>query len=342
MPILDGSSFKPAWWLRSGHLQTLWPALWRPAPRPATTRECLPTPDGDFIDLDWHGEASAPIVILVHGLSGSSRSPYIRGMQAALRDRGFRSVAMNFRGCGGRPNRTARCYHSGDTEDLDHLYRHLARAHPRAPLAVVGYSLGGNVVLKWLGERRGEVEVFAAVAVSTPLLLNLCADRMDLGFSRVYRNHMLRELKDYLKTKRDHLLAAGHRSEADKLDRLGDLAPLRSFWEYDDRVIAGLYPFRDVHDYYAKSSSRQYLKSIGAPTLIIHSRDDPFMTPEVIPGADELSETVLLEVTPGGGHVGFIAGNLPGRPDYWLERRIPAFLEERLNRASAPGAFARA
>lgn len=328
MPIIERSSFKPAWWLFNTHLQTLWPALCRRPPHPRRIRERLTTADGDFVDLDWCGNASAPIVILLHGLSGSSRSKYIEGMQEALAKCGLRSVALNFRGCSGRLNHTARCYHSGDTEDLDYLYRRLKQREPGTPLAAVGFSLGGNVLLKWLGEQNGVLDLFAAAAVSVPLQLNLCADRMDRGFSRLYRNHLLRDLKRYVGQKCEHLRNLGNFKEAAKLERLGDLSPLRSFWEYDDQVVARLYAFRDVHEYYQKSSSRQYLKSIRTPTLIVQSRDDPFMMPGVIPGASELSPWVHLEITQGGGHVGFVSGRVPGQPDYWLEQRIPEFLAQ--------------
>jgi predicted alpha/beta-fold hydrolase len=304
----------------------------RRAPNPGTVRERLETPDGDFLHLDRHGPEQAPIVLLLHGLTGSSRSGYVRGMQSALAARGFRSVAMNFRGCSGEPNHTARAYHSGETGDLDHVYRTLRERHPNTPLAAVGYSLGGNVLLKWLGEGRGERELFAAVAVSAPLLLDRCASRMDRGFSRIYRDRLVAELKEYVAWKRDFLLAAGHSGEAEKLRALGDLAEVRSFWDYDDRVVARLYGFRDVHDYYGRSSARQYLKDIRVSTLVIHSRDDPFMTPEVVPSESELSDDVSLEINARGGHVGFIAGAHPGRPRYWLEERIPGFLQQELRR----------
>jgi predicted alpha/beta-fold hydrolase len=329
MPILH-SGFKPAWWLHGPHLQTLWPTLCRRSPALARCRERLETPDGDCVDLDWCGEAPAPIVILLHGLTGSSCSRYIEGMQSALFKRGLRSVALNFRGCSGRPNYTARCYHSGDTADLNFLYRLLRTREPATPLAAVGFSLGGNVLLKWLGEQGKEADLFAAAAVSVPMQLHLCADRMDSGFSRLYRNRLLRELKQYVRQKREYLRRSGNAEEAEKLERLGDLSALRSFWEYDDQVVARLYGFRDVHDYYRKSSSRQFLKAIRTPTLIVQALDDPFMTPAVIPGEDELSPSVYLEITESGGHVGFIAGRVPGRPRYWLDERIPAFLAERL------------
>lgn len=328
MPFFEETRFKPAWWLNSPHLQTLWPALLRRLPALPTVRERLATPDGDFIDLDWYGgESPAPLVLLLHGLAGSAQSFYIQGMQAALARRGWRSAALNFRGCSGEPNRTARCYHSGDTGDLDFLYRHLRQRAPQVPLAAVGFSLGGNVLLKWLGERGGAADLLGAAAVSAPMQLNHCADRLDHGFSRFYRNHLLRELKAYIQRKRDYLRRFGPPGEREKLDRLGDLSGIRSFWEYDGRVVARLYGFRDAEDYYRQSSSRQYLQSIRIPTLIVQARDDPFTTPEILPGEDELSSHVRLEITAGGGHVGFVAGS-PTRPRYWLEQRIPGFFQE--------------
>ncbi|MEN8260064.1 MAG: hydrolase [Pseudomonadota bacterium] len=323
------SAFKPAWWLASPHLQTIWPALIRRVGPPARRRERIETADNDFIEVDWSGSGRSPIVILIHGLSGSSNSGYIKGLQHALLNRGFRSVAMNFRGCSGIPNRRARSYHSGDTEDLDALYRLLRQREPNTPIAAVGYSLGGNVLLKWLGERRGELKLFATVAVSVPMLLSACATRMDTGFSRIYRNTLLSELKQYLKVKHRHLEQLDLSEEAEKLKNLGNLRDTRSFWEYDDRVIAKLYPFKDVHDYYQQASSRQFLRHIRVPTLIIHAVDDPFMTPQVIPAREELSSFTSLELCNGGGHVGFITGMTPGRPMYWLESRIPDFLVER-------------
>lgn len=327
---MDNTAFQPAWWLPGSHPQTVWQPLFRHRPRPATVRERLDTPDGDFIDLDWHGPTAGPVAMLLHGLTGSSVSPYIRGMQAALAGQGWRTVAMNFRGCGGEPNRTARGYHSGETGDLDQLYRTLRQRHPGRPLAAVGFSLGGNVLLKWLGERGHEAEVVAAAAVSVPLRLDLCADRLDSGFSRLYRNQLLRDLKLYVTRKRRHLEALGRKTEALKLEELGDLSAIRSFWEYDDWVVARLYGFRDAHDYYRQSSSRRFLGDIRRPTLVIQARNDPFLSPVMLPEQAELPPLVQLEITQDGGHVGFVGGMLPWRPEYWLERRIPDFLAEAL------------
>ena len=323
-------AFVPAWWLPGPHLQTLWPALCRRIPKLEVQRQRLATPDGDFLDLDWFGPAGKPLAILLHGLSGSSRSIYILGMQQALARSGWGSVALNFRGCSGHPNDTARCYHSGETSDLDFVYRWIRAHHPERSIAVIGFSLGGNVLLKWLGEQGSARDVLAAVAVSAPLQLNLCADRLDQGLSRLYRNSLLAELKAFVHWKRVHLSRQGRAEEAEKLAALGDLSDIQSFWQYDDRVVARLYGFRDAAHYYQSSSARAYLNGIQRPTLIIHARNDPFMTPSVVPKESELSPWVQMELSGDGGHVGFVGGTVPGRPCYWLETRIPAFLMSRL------------
>jgi predicted alpha/beta-fold hydrolase len=321
------TTFKPAWWLSNSHLQTLYPALLRKAPAPPDyRRERLTTPDGDFIDIDYCGTGKQPLIILIHGLAGSSQSGYIKGLQAALFRQGMRSAVLNFRGCSGSSNNKARCYHSGETEDIHFLYQTLRQREPETPLGVVGFSLGGNVLLKWLGEQGGRLDLFAAVAVSVPLLLGVCATKLDSGFSKCYRANLLRELKKYMRIKLQHLEHIGQSEEAMKIKALGDLSAIGSFWEYDDRVVAKLHGFIDVHDYYQRSSSRQYLKSIKVPTLLIQANDDPFMTEEVLPEPDELSPDIQLEITEYGGHVGFISGPSPFSPEYWLDQRIPEFL----------------
>ncbi|SJM95244.1 Alpha/beta hydrolase fold protein [Crenothrix polyspora] len=290
------------------------------------------TPDHDFIDIDWFGEDHQPLIILLHGLSGSAQSTYIVGLQHVLLQQGFRSVALNFRGCSGESNRTARCYHSGETQDIHFLYQTLRTREPDTSIGAVGFSLGGNVLLKWLGEQGDKITLFGAVAVSVPLLLNRCASKLDNGFSKLYRANLLRELKGYIRTKHHHLEQIGQADEADKIKQLGDLSGIKSFWQYDDCVVAPLHGFKDVHDYYRRSSSRQFLKSITLPTLIIQAVDDPFMTKDVLPGMNELSTSVYLETTQGGGHVGFVSGNNPFKPFYWLDQRIPAFLKQMLEK----------
>lgn len=225
------SQFKPAWWLKHAHLQTLYPALWR---------ERLTTPDHDFIDIDYCGTGSAPLIILLHGLTGSSQSSYIKGWQQVLLQHGFRSVTLNFRGCSGEYNRLARCYHSGETEDIHFLYQTLRQREPTTPIAVIGFSLGGNVLLKWLGEQGKQLDLFAAVAVSVPLLLNVCATKLDTGFSKLYRANLLREFKHYISEKQQHLEKLGATQEANKIKQLGDLTAINSFWQYDEVMVAKL------------------------------------------------------------------------------------------------------
>lgn len=337
MPITQ-HCFRPPWWLNSPHMQTLYPALLRKFKPMQRMRERLSTPDGDFIDLDWYGDNTRVIVILLHGLSGSSASGYILGLQQSLRQAGMASVAMNFRGCSGEPNRAARCYHSGETEDIEFVYRTLRKRHPESLFAAVGFSLGGNVLLKWLGEQGSLSGLSAAVAVSVPLVLNECATKLDQGFSRIYRKHLLDELKRYMHEKQRFLQQNGLEVEADRLVRLGTLSDIKSFWQYDDRVVAKLHGYADVHDYYRRSSSRQFLASIRVPTLVIQAADDPFMTPAVLPAADELSPQVELEIYSGGGHVGFVSARKLFKPEYWLDSRIPLFLRKQLaNQGMRPG-----
>ena len=329
--MLIQSTFKPAWWLKNSHLQTLYPALLRKPENPVLKRERLLTPDDDFIDIDFCGEGDQPLVILLHGLTGSSQSVYIKGLQQALWQQGLRSAALNFRGCSGEYNHSSRCYHSGETGDIDFLYRTLRAREPDTQMAAVGFSLGGNVLLKWLGEQGKKVQIFAAVAVSVPLVLSACASKLDSGFSKLYRASLLRELKEYVHLKQQHLASLGKSEEAEILRQIGDLDSINSFWQYDDRVIAKLYDFANVEDYYQRSSSRQFLQAITVPTLLIQAQDDPFMTPEVIPELSELSASVSLEISARGGHVGFISGNNPLQPEYWLDQRIPEFLQQQLN-----------
>ncbi|QSA99111.1 hydrolase [Methylococcus sp. EFPC2] len=320
--------FLPARGLANPHLQTLASSLFRHPPRLNRRRDRLETPDGDFVDLDWAGHPERGVILLLHGLTGSSNSVYIRSLQQALIRRGYSSVALNFRGCGGTPNRLARCYHSGDTDDVHHLYEQVRVRHPGLPIGAVGFSLGGNVLLKWLGERQPDLR--AAVAVSVPFLLNRCADRMDTGFSRLYRDRLLTELRDYLAAKLHYLERSGNREEARKLRALGDLSDARSFWEFDGRVIAPLYGFRDAADYYARCSSRPFIRHIRTATLVLHAEDDPFVPADAIPNADECARSVQLEISRHGGHVGFMGRRGGLMPHYWLDARIVHFLDQHL------------
>ncbi len=314
--------FKPAWWLRNPHLQTLWPVFFRRRLRPPLRRERLELPDGDFVDLDWTLNDSGPIVIIFHGLEGSSHSHYARGMLSALPRHGMRAVLMHFRGCSGESNRLARAYHSGDTGDIDFLVRTIKTREPDTPLAAIGYSLGGNALLKWLGEQGISAPVQCAVAVSVPFLLHESTAHMNRGLSRLYQWHLLKSLK---------------RGAYRKAAKFTPPAPLReinrmkSFYEFDDRITARLHGFKGAMHYYTSSSSRQFLNRIRIPTLIVHASDDPFMHARVIPGKPELSPSVELSLHAHGGHVGFVGGAFPWRPRYWLDEQLPVWLKRHLH-----------
>jgi uncharacterized protein len=320
------STFQPAWWLPGPHLATIFPALARRRVPLAARRQTFELPDGDFVELAWvDGSANehTPAVLVLHGLEGSIDSPYVRGILAAIARRGWRAVLLHFRGCAGAPNRLARAYHSGETGDVRTIVEYLARELPRAPLAIIGYSLGGNVLLKYLGEEGAQARsrVAGAVAVSVPLLLAPCADRLRRGFSRVYDRWLLRSLRASFRRKSAQVDLGLPLSRA-------DLARISCLREFDDKITAPLHGFAGADDYYQRSSSRPYLAQIEVPTLILQARDDPFMTEAVLPAETELSTAVTLELSERGGHVGFISGNNPFAPEYWLERRIPEFLAE--------------
>ncbi|CAM3951472.1 putative esterase YheT [Pseudomonas reidholzensis] len=328
MPSLP-ARFRPAIGLANPHLQTLWGPLWRKPPALERDRERVWLADGDFIDLDWHGPHvhDAPLVVVLHGLTGSSSSPYVKGLQHALQVRGWASVAVNWRGCSGEPNLLARSYHSGASEDLAEIIRHLRAQRPLAPLYAVGYSLGGNVLLKYLGESGLDSQLQAAVAVSVPFRLDQCADRIGLGFSKVYQAHFMREMLAYVQDKQRHFRDQGHHDRLAQLERLGTLRNLRTFWDFDGKVTAPLNGFNDAHDYYRRASSRYYLGENRTPTLIIHASDDPFVFGHSLPSADELAPQTQFELHQRGGHVGFVEGSLR-KPGYYLERRIPQWLVE--------------
>ncbi|MEJ5865637.1 hydrolase [Pseudomonas farsensis] len=323
------ATFHPAIGLSNPHLQTLWGPLWRKLPALERSRERLWLADGDFLDLDSYGphRADAPLVLVLHGLTGSSSSHYVKGLQLALQARGWASVAVNWRGCSGEPNLLARSYHSGASGDLAETIRHLRALRPLAPLYAVGYSLGGNVLLKYLGESGADSQLQAAVAVSVPFRLDQCADRIGLGFSKVYQAHFMREMLAYVQGKQQHFRDNGHHERLAEIERLGSLRNLRTFWDFDGKVTAPLNGFKDADEYYRHASSRYYLGANRTPTLIIQASDDPFVFNHSLPEAGELAAQTQLELHRRGGHVGFVEGSLR-HPSYYLERRIPQWLIE--------------
>lgn len=319
--VIVDSRFKPAWWLRNRHLQTIFPNTFRPLPRMNFRRERIELPDGDFVDADWTMRDSGPIVILLHGLEGSRKSRYAAWMLKHLHNAGYRAVLLHFRSCSGEVNRKASAYHSGHTDDFDYFLRQLRAKEPGARIAAIGYSLGGNALLKWLGEHAAENMLATAVAVSVPFRLNLCSEAINQGFARVYQAHLLRRMLRTAKKKLHLIHDAGHQP---------DLSAIRNFRDFDDTLTAPLHGFSNAEDYYERCSSAQFLCGITTPTLVLHAKDDPFMTPAAVPRAEELSSQVSLELSEHGGHVGFVSGRWPWKLEFWLEQRVLEHLDRYL------------
>lgn len=325
------NSFKPAWWLKNNHLQTILARFLGRRRIIDTRKEIFELPDGDFLDCRWYGGNTGPIVVILHGLEGSVESHYAKGMMIAAAEQGWRAVLVHFRSCGGQMNRLPRGYHSGDTGDFNEFMKALQAREPNTPMIAVGYSMGGNVLLKWLGESGENNPLIGAVAVSVPFELHKAADCIGRSVGgRFYENYFLKPMKEKLLRK-----MAIHPREFFKVDEI-TLATIRSVKEFDEYITAPMHGFKNAMDYYFQSSSRYFLQKIQVPTLIIHAKDDPFMTEDLIPTHDEISPMVHMELYERGGHVGFISGWNPLRPQYWLEQRIPAFIHEQLQSVTKP------
>ncbi len=270
-----------------------------------------PAPDG-----------AAPILLVLHGLEGSTRSHYVGGLLDGARRRGWRGVALNFRSCSGELNRLPRFYHSGDTGDLDAVVALLAARHPGTPLGAVGVSLGGNVLLKWLGEMGAAAPLRAAAAISVPFDLAACARVLDRGWPRLlYTSNFMRSLR------------AKVRAKARAYPGFVDVAAAlraRTFAEYDEIVTAPLGGFTGAGDYWTRSSSGPYLARIRLPTMVINARDDPFVPAGTLPDPAALPPYVTVDFPARGGHAAFIDGRWPWRAGSWAERRALEFVGARI------------
>ncbi|WP_020651839.1 YheT family hydrolase [Massilia niastensis] len=303
-------------WLPGGHLQTIYPATCLARPAVAYRRERWTSADGDFIDVDFvDGQPGQPLVVLFHGLEGSSHSHYARSLMAALAERGWSGAVPHFRGCSGEPNLAPRFYHSGDADEVDWIVRKL-RARHAGILYAAGVSLGGNALLRWLGEsQHGAGIVDAACAISAPLDLARGGEALSAGFNLLYTRMFLQTLKPKCLAKLEQF--------PDLFDKAA-LLQARDLYAFDNVVTAPLHGYRDTDDYWHRASARHVLHDITVPTLVLNARNDPFLPGIHLPSS--ASKAVTLEYPEHGGHVGFAAGPLPGRID-WLPQRILHFFD---------------
>ena len=312
--------YRAPWWLPGGHLQTIYArSLARNYPV-QYRRERWETPDNDFIDLDWLDPSSGGgrLIVLFHGLEGFAQSHYALSLMAIAAKQGWRGVVPHFRGCSGEANRLLRSYHSGDSREIDWILRRIKRENPRSEVYVVGVSLGGNMLLKWLGEEREAASsvVERAITVSTPVDLVAAAGELDFGIKRIlYTEYFLRTMRPKAMAKISvHGLTIDPRAVRASL----------TFRQFDDLYTAPIHGFKDAQDYWTRCNGKPWLKLIAVPTLLLNAQNDPFLPSAALPSAAEVSDAVTLEFPATGGHVGFVSGKFPGHLE-WLPRRIMKF-----------------
>jgi uncharacterized protein len=320
MPLL-ASTYRSYPALSNPHLQTIFPTLFRHRPRLALTKERLELPDGDFLDLEWNRRPTQQaLAILTHGLEGSSHAVYMRCMARALLSEGFDVLLWNLRGCSGEPNRLPHAYHSGKSEDLRYVIAHALTTTSYRKIALIGFSIGGNITLKYLGEEGSTLSprIQAAISLSAPLDLKSSAEELAKPHNKIYLFRFLHTLKAAIREK--------SRRFPDKLSAQ-NLSAIRNFYDFDTQYTAPLHGFASAEDYWEKASSLPLLNSIKCPALLISAQDDPFLSKESFPTSLANSHPHLFLDSPDhGGHVGFLSSPL-GKL-YWSERRTLAFLAE--------------
>jgi uncharacterized protein len=317
---LIASSYAAPRWLPGGHAQTIVAARFVPLPRVTYRRERWTTPDHDFVDADFAqpepSSPAAPVLVLFHGLEGCSQSHYARATMRWFADRGWRGIVVHFRGCSGEPNLLARAYHSGDSDEGDWVLRRMHARWPQAGLHVVGVSLGGNMLAKWLGEREDDAGfVQAAASVGSPLDLIAGGTAISRGFGLVYTRMFMATLRAKAMAKAQRFPDAVH---------LDALRRARNLYEFDNAYTAPVHGYRDTLDYWTSASAKPLLRGVRVPHLILNARNDPFVPAASLPGDDEVSRAVVLEQPREGGHIGFVSGRWPGQLDF-LPRRLHDF-----------------
>jgi predicted alpha/beta-fold hydrolase len=322
--VIIPSSFNAPWWLRNSHVQTVLPLALKTQNNIPYQLQRLVLPDGDFVDVFWCEPSqppvrdNPPVAIVLHGMGGCFASHYVPGTIRALLKHGYRVAFLHARGCSGEPNRLPVTFHAADTSELNHLVRTVRTKYPVAPVAVVGFSLGGSILLKWLGETSATAAISAAVAVCVPFDLSITADAINQGFARLYQMYLLRRLRE---------LAIAKLTVHPAPLNAKQIKAVKTLRDYDHRMTARINGFSSVDDYYGTASCRQYLGTITVPTLIVNAVDDPFVPPLSVPTEREMSDSVMLELSQHGGHVGFLRSVNTRTPRYF-EDRIPGFFDE--------------
>ena len=316
MPIATDDYSPPAW-LPGGHLQTIYPYLFAPRPKLAYRRERWELPDGDFLDLDWlDNPQHTPLLVLFHGLEGDAQGYYALALMERINQLGWRGVVVNFRGCSGEPNRLPRAYFAGDSAEINYVLTRLRQQFPDDTLYSVGFSLGGNALLLWLGEQGNSAGAIiqAAVSISAPLDLTAAGNALDQGVNRwLYTSRFLTTLKQTALQKLEHF------------PNLYDLKQVRAattLRDFDNLVTAPIHGYRDTDDYWRRGASKPGLPLINVPTLIINARNDPFLPDAALPTAAQVSPAVTLLFPKQGGHVGFLQGPFPGNVNWLPDRAI--------------------
>ena len=324
MPILNSNTYSPAPLLRFGHLSTILPNILRKVKTPPYERFRLETDDGDFLDLDFSKVGSDTLVILTHGLEGSSDREYMSAMVNEVNANGWDALAINLRGCGGTPNNLYSSYHSGKSDDLKRVVNYVVNNYSYHSIMLIGYSLGGNITLKYVGEEGVEIHptIKAAAAVSVPIMLHDSANELAKRANWIYMNRFVRKLSPKLK---------------EKIKRFpqDDLSPkvikkMKTFYDFDSLYTAPAHGFNSAEDYWERSSSRPFIKDIHIPTLLINAKDDPFLAANCYPYEEAESNPNFYLLAPEhGGHVGFMS-RIWEKESYWHEKEMMNFFRSKI------------
>ncbi len=315
---MNNNIYTPPFLMGNGHIQTIFPTIFRKVENVCYKRERIQTPDNDFLDLDWSVKSNTKLAVISHGLEGSTSRAYVKGMVKAVNDAGWDALAWNYRSCSEEPNRLLRFYHNGVTDDLSLVIAHARKKHPCSEIALVGFSLGGNLTLLYLGREKHDPKITKAVAISVPCDLKASCHTLAKPLNRIYMKRFLKMLHEKIKVKK--------RLFPGQIDDKG-YDRIKTFREFDDRYTAPIHGFKNAEDYWEKCSSKPYLANIRIPVLIMNALNDPFLPQACFPVKEaENNSNITLCMPESGGHVGFIAFN--SRNLYWSEKKAVQFLSE--------------